>query len=94
MRTGFQLLATERPMPKRHVFSSIIKRNAMLNVVSLSPQNEMRVVERLVGQIRATWPEVVHDPEDRIDLLVGVRAMSDVDLLLALDFCRSARTAG
>jgi hypothetical protein len=60
----------------------------MLNVHLLSPQNEVRIAERLASEIRSGWPEVVNHASDRIDLLVGVRNGTDVDLLIAIDFAQ------
>lgn len=71
----------------------------MVRVWILSPQNEVAVVEALAAEIRRTWPELEADPDDRIDLLVGVRSGVDVDLLIALDLAtprpiRRARGVG
>ena len=35
--------------------------------------------------MRASWPEVANDPNDRIDLLVGIRNGTEVDMLIAID---------
>jgi hypothetical protein len=57
----------------------------VLNVVAVSPNNEMPVVERLAAGIRKRWPELEQRPEDRIDLLVGIRSGTEVDLVIAID---------
>ena len=57
----------------------------MVIVHLLSPQNEVRVAERLATEIRVAWSEVENDPNDRIDLLVGIQNGTEVDLLIAVD---------
>jgi hypothetical protein len=54
----------------------------------------MRVAEGLAAEIRRVWPEASNDPNDRIDLLVGVRTGGDVDLLIALDLETSRAIPG
>jgi hypothetical protein len=58
----------------------------MITVHLLSPQNEVRIAERLAEEIRAAWPEVANHATDRIALLVGIRSGTDVDLLIVIDF--------
>lgn len=60
----------------------------MVRVVPISPQNEMRVAERLAAEIRRLWPDGDGHHDDRVDLLVGVRSGTDVDLLIAIDLER------
>jgi hypothetical protein len=60
----------------------------VVNVHVISPQNEVRVAQRLAEQIRRAWPDVAQSPTGRIDLLVGVRSETDVDLLVAIDLAQ------
>lgn len=60
----------------------------MVKVVPISPQNEIRVAERLAAEIRRLWPEGDGHRGDRVDLLVGVRSATDVDLLVVVDLER------
>lgn len=60
----------------------------MLKVHIISPQNEIRVVERLAEQIRRAWPDIAQSAMDSIDLLVGVRCETDVDLLVAINLAK------
>jgi len=48
----------------------------------------MRVAQRLASEIQRLWPDVAGNPGDRVDLLVGVRSETDVDLLIAVDLER------
>ncbi len=63
----------------------------MIEVVPLSPSNELPVVERLKSAIGRMWPDLKNDPNDRVDLLVGVRTGGEVDLLVVIDFARPRR---
>ncbi len=45
----------------------------------------MRVVESLAVEIRKRWPGGDGHQGDRIDLLVGIRSETDVDMLIAID---------
>lgn len=63
----------------------------MVQVVPISPQNEIRVAERLATEIRRLWPGVEGHRGDRVDLLAGVRCETDVDLLVAVDLERPRR---
>jgi hypothetical protein len=51
----------------------------------ISPQNEVRVAERLVEGIRKCWPDVAASKSERVDVLVGVRTPTDVDIAVAID---------
>jgi len=57
----------------------------MIAVHAISPQNEMRVAERLRDLIESAWPGVSANPRDRVDILVGVRTPVDVDILVIVD---------
>ena len=63
----------------------------MIEVVALSPSNELPVVERLKREIGRMWPDLKNAPNDRVDLLVGVRTGGEVDLLVVIDFARPRR---
>jgi hypothetical protein len=63
----------------------------LVKVVPISPQNEVRVAERLAGEIGRLWPDVDGHRSDRVDLLVGVRSETDVDLLVVIDLERPRR---
>ena len=58
----------------------------MVTLHVLSPQNEVGVCNALVTDLRRAWPELAADANDRIDLLVGIRTPTEVDLLIAIDF--------
>jgi hypothetical protein len=53
----------------------------MINVHAISPENEIRVAERLKALIAEAWPDVAESRRDRIDILVGLRLPADVDSL-------------
>jgi hypothetical protein len=57
----------------------------LVKVFPISPQNELLVTQRLAAEIERRWPSGDGHRADRIDLLVGVRSGTDVDLLVALD---------
>ena len=57
----------------------------MIAVHAISPQNEMRVAERLRDLIETAWPGVGSSSRDRVDILVGVRTPVDVDILVIVD---------
>jgi hypothetical protein len=65
----------------------------LIQVVALSPNNELPVVERLKTEIGRMWPDLKNAAHDRVDLLVGVRTAGEVDLLVAVDFARPRRFA-
>ena len=60
----------------------------MVRVHVISPQNEVRVVRRLASEVERLWPDVATSKTEHVDLLVGVRAEIDVDLLIAIDLTR------
>ena len=63
----------------------------MVKVTPISPQNELRIAQRLAAEIQRLWPDTEAHRTDRIDLLVGVRSEADVDLLIAIDLERPRR---
>jgi hypothetical protein len=63
----------------------------MIEFTLISPQNEARVAERLVAQIRQLWPEVAASKTERIDVLVGVRTPVDIDVVVAIDLATPRR---
>ncbi len=60
----------------------------MIALHLISPQNEARVAERLVAQIRQAWPDVAASATERIDVLAGVRTPVDIDVVIAVDLER------
>jgi|GEM_PF-5778121 len=54
----------------------------MIAIHPISPENELRVAERLRDSIVRAWPGIDTNTGDRIELLVGVRTPTDVDLLV------------
>ncbi len=63
----------------------------MIALHLLSPQNEVRVAQRLVEQIRQCWPDVFASKTERVDVLVGVRTPIDVDVVVAIDLATPRR---
>ena len=57
----------------------------MIAIHALSPENEMRVAERLALSIERLWPGVKASASDIIDILVGARTPTDVDILVLID---------
>jgi hypothetical protein len=60
----------------------------MINIHAISPENELRVAERLRALITQAWPDVAESRRDRIDILVGLRLPADVDILVIVDLDR------
>ena len=57
----------------------------MIAIHALSPENEMRVAERLALSIERLWPGVKASAADKIDILVGARTPTDVDILVLVN---------
>ena len=57
----------------------------MIAIHALSPENEMRVAERLAASIERLWPGVTASAADKIDILVGARTPTDVDTLVLVN---------
>jgi hypothetical protein len=60
----------------------------VIDVRAVSPENEMRVAERLRQMIVRAWPDVAKSRDDRVDLLVGIRSPAQVDILVVVDLER------
>jgi hypothetical protein len=56
----------------------------MVDVIELSPQNEMPVAQRLAADIRAVWPDVAISPHEHVTLLVGIETVREIDLLVVI----------
>jgi hypothetical protein len=56
----------------------------MVDLHQISPDNEMRVAERLKAMIVSAWPDVADSARDRVDILVGAKVPGDVDILVIL----------
>jgi hypothetical protein len=62
--------------------------STMITVHAVSPENEMRVAERLKALIAKAWPDVAESRRDRVDILVGIRLPAEVDILVIVDLDR------
>jgi AAA domain len=60
----------------------------VIDVRAVSPENEVRVAERLKQMIVRAWPDVANSRDDRVDLLVGIRSPAEVDILVVVDLER------
>jgi hypothetical protein len=56
----------------------------MVELHQISPDNEMRVAERLKAMIVSAWPDVADSARDRVDVLAGAKVPGDVDILVIL----------
>lgn len=62
---------------------------AMIEIVPLSPENEMPIAERLRKLILAEWPDLEHSPSvDRVRIFVGVRLLFEVDLAVEISLTK------
>ncbi len=57
----------------------------MITIHPITPENEMRVAERLRDAIVRAWPGIATSTRDHVDLLVGARTPVDVDLLVLVN---------
>jgi hypothetical protein len=57
----------------------------MIEIVSISPNNELPVAESLKRSIAAAWPDVATSRFDRVTILAGVQTLRDVDLLVFVE---------
>jgi len=66
----------------------------MIEIVPLSPENELPVAEHLRKLILAEWPDLERSPQtDRVRIFVGVRLLFDVDLAVEISLA-TPRPAG
>lgn len=63
----------------------------MIALRLISPQNEVRLAERLVESIGKCWPDVAASKSERIDVLVGVRTPADIDVVVTIDLATPRR---
>jgi hypothetical protein len=57
----------------------------MIEIVEVSPGNELPVAKRLKNLIEAAWPGVASSKDDRVTILVGVREFREIDLLVFVE---------
>jgi len=61
----------------------------MIEIVPLSPENELPAAERLRGLILAEWPDLAGTPaNDRVRIFVGVGLLFDVDIVVEISLAR------
>jgi hypothetical protein len=60
----------------------------MIALLAVSPENELRVAQRLCDSIERAWPDAAASRRDRIDVLVGIRTPAEVDILVLLELER------
>jgi len=60
----------------------------MIEIVEVSPGNELPVAKRLQALIEAAWPDVASSNDDRVTILVGVRGFREIDLLVFVELAR------
>ncbi|HEY5426943.1 MAG TPA: hypothetical protein VIJ77_10360, partial [Candidatus Tumulicola sp.] len=61
----------------------------MIEIVPLSPENELPVAERLRRLILAEWPDLAGTPaNDRVRIFVGVGLLFDVDIVVEISLRR------
>ena len=56
----------------------------MIEIVPLSPENELPIAEHLRQLVLAEWPSLVQSPVDRVRIFVGVRLLFEVDLAVEI----------
>jgi hypothetical protein len=60
----------------------------MIRLHAVSPENELRVAQRLADSISLAWPEIAASTHDFVDVLVGIRTPTDVDILVIVDLAK------
>jgi hypothetical protein len=61
----------------------------MIRITLISPENEGPVAERLSQLIASTWPDVAGSTQEHIDILVGIRTPTDLDILVVVNLQRA-----
>lgn len=57
----------------------------MIEIVEVSPSNEMPIAQRLRKSIAAAWPDVANSRDDRIVIAVGLQTLREIDLFVTID---------
>ncbi|MGB7048920.1 MAG: hypothetical protein WBD57_11405, partial [Candidatus Cybelea sp.] len=61
----------------------------MIEIVPLSPENELPVAQHLRDLVLAEWPDLAQSPNsDRVRIFVGVRLMFEVDLAIEISLVK------
>jgi hypothetical protein len=61
----------------------------MIRITLISPENEGPVAERLRRLIASTWPDVAVSTQEHVDMLVGIRTPTDLDILVVVNLQRA-----
>jgi hypothetical protein len=56
----------------------------MVDVIEISPQNEMPIANKLAAEIKRAWPDVAISPTEHVTILVGIETMREIDLLVVV----------
>ena len=65
----------------------------MVRVTAVSPENELPIARRLAASITASWPRIAQSSRDFVDVLVGIRTPTDIDILVVVDLTEPAEIA-
>ncbi|MBD5654701.1 MAG: hypothetical protein IAI50_05910, partial [Candidatus Eremiobacteraeota bacterium] len=57
----------------------------MIEVVEVSPKNEIDVAKKLAASIASAWPWLAASNEDRVTIVVGLQVVREIDLFVALE---------
>ena len=57
----------------------------MIRLTPISPENEMLVAERLRALIAHAWPDVAASASEHVDILVGIRTPTNVDIVVIVN---------
>ncbi|MGB8908661.1 MAG: hypothetical protein WCC84_07915 [Candidatus Cybelea sp.] len=61
----------------------------MIEIVPLSPKNELPIAEHLLDLVLAEWPDLAQSPKpDRVRIFVGVRLMFEIDLAVEISLVK------
>ncbi|MGB8626930.1 MAG: hypothetical protein WCD03_12290, partial [Candidatus Cybelea sp.] len=67
----------------------------MIEIVPLSPENELPIAQHLRDLVLAEWPDLAQSPNgDRVRIFVGVRLMFEVDLAVEVSLANPRPVAG
>jgi hypothetical protein len=60
----------------------------MIEIIEVSPSNEVAVARRLQSMIAAAWPDVAASKADRIVIAIGLRTHREIDLFVTVDLAQ------